>query len=67
MYFSHTGHLLDQVFLMFQVLLWGIGGFLLVRNVSRIHKWEQTIVGFTVGFLLFRWGGNLLAPILPLS
>jgi hypothetical protein len=67
MYFSRTGQPLDLVFLLLQVLLWGIGGFLLVRNVFRIHKREQTIVGFAVGFLLFIWGGNLLAQILPLN
>ncbi len=53
MYFSRTGQPLDLVFLLLHVLLWGIGGFLLVRNVFRIHKREQTIVGFAVGFLLF--------------
>ena len=67
MYFSRTGQPLDLVLLMLQVLLWGFGGYFLVRNIFRIHKREQTIVGFAVGFLLFMWGGNLLAQILPLN
>ncbi|MFA9492165.1 MAG: hypothetical protein ACERK1_13160 [Anaerolineales bacterium] len=67
MYFSRTGQPLDLVFMLLQVLLWGIGGYLLVRNVFRIRKREQSIVGFAVGFLLFMWGGNLLAQILPLN
>ena len=67
MYFSRTGQPLDLVFMLLQVLLWGIGGYLLVRNIFRIHKREQSIVGFAVGFLLFIWGGNLLAQILPLN
>ncbi len=67
MYFSRTGQPLDLVLLMLQVFLWGFGGYLLVRNVFRVHKREQIIVGFAVGFLLFMWGGNLLAQILPLN
>jgi len=67
MYFSRTGQPLDLVLLMLQVFLWGFGGYLLVRNVFRVRKREQIIVGFAVGFLLFMWGGNLLAQILPLN
>ena len=67
MYFTRTGQPLDLVLLMLQVLLWGFGGYFLVRNIFRIHKREQTIVGFAVGLLLFMWGGNLLAQILPLN
>ncbi len=67
MYFSRTGQPLDLVFLLLQVLLWGIGGILLTRKVFRINKREQTIAGFAVGFLLFIWGGNLLAQIMPLN
>jgi hypothetical protein len=67
MYFSRTGQPLDLVLLMLQVFLWGFGGYLLVRNVFRVHKREQIIVGFAAGLLLFMWGGNLLAQILPLN
>jgi len=67
MYISRTGQPLDLVLLMVQVFLWSFGGYLLVRNVFRVHKREQIIVGFAVGFLLFMWGGNLLAQILPLN
>lgn len=47
------------------ILLWFLGGYLVVVNSFRISRVETTIVGFGIGLIIQVWFSNWLGHLLP--
>ena len=67
LFWSRTGNLTDFVGFLFLCLLWGIGGWLIVRHAFHLKSREKLITGLATGFILFIVLSNLLAHVLPLT
>lgn len=65
MEFSQTGSRIDLILFALLCFSWGVGGWLLVRHLFRLHPWEELLGGVGTGWLLYVAAVNLLMHWLP--
>lgn len=53
--------------LLFLLLLWGIGGWLMTLRWFDLEPHERGFIGFGLGLVLANWLGNFTARLLPMS
>ena len=67
MYWSRTGSLTDGALFLLLCLMWGLGGWLVIRHAFRLREAERLLSGLAAGFLAFIGLANLLAHVMPLT
>lgn len=64
MYWLRDSGLISSIIWLLSILMWSVGGYLLITHFFKLKKSESTILGFGFGLVLYLWICNILGHYL---